>query len=314
MIHVKGLTKLYGNKVGVEDVSFDVGRGAVAGLLGPNGAGKSTIMKLLTGYSAPQAGEITVDGVDVIHDYRTAAVKTGYAPEIPPLFPEMTVEGYLFFVADLKNIKKGDRSAHITMIMEMTRITDVRKRLLKNLSKGYRQRVGIAQALVGFPPVLILDEPTAGLDPTQIAQLRELLHSLGGKHTIILSSHILSEITNLCEEVIIINNGRVTVQKSLKNASEKDSVFLLTLNTSDRDRAISCVRGVKGIIDAMSDNTDDRFFSIRIRFDPEQDEAIETRSALFLALSAAKLPILELVRKRESLEELYLEATVGRVS
>ena len=314
MIHVKGLTKLYGNKVGVEDVSFDVERGAVAGLLGPNGAGKSTIMKLLTGYSAPDAGEITVDGVDVILDYRAAAAKTGYAPEVPPLFPEMTVEGYLFFAADLKNIKKGDRCAHVTMIMEMTRIADVRKRLLKNISKGYKQRVGIAQALVGFPPVLILDEPTAGLDPSQIAQLRELLHSLGGKHTIILSSHILSEISNLCEEVIIINNGRVAVQKNIKNISEKDSVFLLTLNTSDRDRALTCVRGVKGIIDATPDNSDDHVCSIKIRFDPGQDEAMETRSALFFALSAAKLPVLELVRKRESLEELYLEATVGGVS
>ena len=229
MIHAENLTKLYGNKFGIKDVSFRVNKGTVAGLLGPNGAGKSTIMKLLTGYIAPDTGAITIDGVDVIVNYRVAAEKTGYAPEIPPLFPEMTVEGYLFFVADIKGIKKSDRINHVSAIMEMVRVADLRGRLLKNLSKGYKQRVGIAQALIGFPPVLILDEPTAGLDPSQTSQLRELFRSLAGKHTIILSSHILSEISNLCDEIIIINNGKIAIQESLKNGSEQGTIEELYL-------------------------------------------------------------------------------------
>jgi ABC-2 type transport system ATP-binding protein len=302
MIHVKGLTKLYGNKTAVKEVSFDINKGAVAGLLGPNGAGKSTIMKMLTGYLAPDTGEITVDGIDVILDYRSSAVRTGYAPEIPPLFPEMTVEAYMLFAADLKGIKKTDRAKHISAIMEMAGVADVRGRLLKNLSKGYRQRVGVAQALIGFPPVLILDEPTAGLDPTQISQFRELLRSLAGNHTIILSSHILSEISDLCEEIIIINNGKLAAQESIKTSVSGQNVFLLTIKTTGSEYALNSVRAVKGIIEAEPVSSDDESVKIKVRFPSGKDNALETRTALFFALSAAELPILELVREKESLE------------
>lgn len=313
MIHAEGLTKLYGNKVVVEDVSFDVGSGAVAGLLGPNGAGKSTIMKLLTGFIVPDSGEISIDGIDVLRNYRAAAVKIGYAPEIPPIFPDMTVEAYLFFVADIKGVRKSERASHVQVIMEMARVADVRGRLLKNLSKGYRQRVGIAQALVSFPPVLILDEPAAGLDPAQIHQLRELLRSLAGKHTIILSSHILSEISILCDEVIIINNGRVAARERIDNAADGDTTFLLSLKTSDRDRALACVGSVSGIVNAMPAGSMDNGLIIRLQLDPGLDNAVETREALFRALSAAQLPILELVRKRKNLEDIYMRATLGNM-
>jgi ABC-2 type transport system ATP-binding protein len=249
--------------------------------------------------------------VDVVLDYRSAAVKTGYAPEIPPLFPDMTAEDYLGFVANLKGIKKSERTNHVVTIMEMIQIADVRKRLLKNLSKGYRQRVGIAQALIGFPPVLILDEPTAGLDPSQIHQLRELLRSFAGKHTVILSSHILSEISNLCDEVIIINNGKVTALESIKKQAGKGSVFVLTVNTVDTVKALACVRAVPGIAEAEPVKKTDTTVTIKLRFDSGLGDAAEVKSALFYELSAAKLPILELARDRENLEELYLRATVG---
>ena len=311
MVHVEGLTKLYGNRVGVQDVSFDVDAGAVAGLLGPNGAGKSTIMKLLTGYIAPDAGKIMIGDVDAVLDYRAAAAKIGYAPEIPPLFPDMTVEDYLYFAADLKGVKREERTAHIAAIMEMIRIVDVRGRLLKNLSKGYKQRVGIAQALIGFPPVLILDEPAAGLDPSQIAQLRELLRSLAGKHTIILSSHILSEISSLCEDVVIINNGRIAAQEKIQNVPGKSSTFLLTLKTTDREGALNCVGAVQGVIEVTPAGSDGTAFSMKLRLDPRQEDAIEIRSALSHALSLAKLPILELTRERENLEDIYMRSTVG---
>ena len=315
MIHVEGLTKLYGNRVGVAGVSFDVDEGKVAGLLGPNGAGKSTIMKLLTGYLAPDSGQVTIGDVDVVLDYRAAASKIGYAPEIPPLFPDMTVHDYLYFVADLKGIKKSDRITHINTVMEMSRIVDVGRRLIKNLSKGYKQRVGIAQALIAFPPVLILDEPASGLDPTQIAQLRELLRSLAGKHTIILSSHILAEIGSLCEEVIVINNGRVAAQEKINNDQDKGSTFLLVLRTNDRDKALACAGSVPGVAEALPVSSDSETFSIKVQFNPGKKGAAENtiaaRTALFHALSVAKLPILELVRERENLEDLYMRVTVG---
>jgi ABC-2 type transport system ATP-binding protein len=318
MIHVENLTKLYGNKVGVEDISFTVERGVVAGLLGPNGAGKSTIMKLLTGYIVPTAGSITIDGEDVIKNPRKSAVKTGYAPEIPPLYPDMIVEDYLDFAADIKGVKRTERTAHVAEVMEMACVSNVKKRLLKNLSKGYKQRVGIAQSLIGFPPVLILDEPTAGLDPAQIAQIRELLRSLAGKHTIILSSHILSEISHVCAQIIIISNGRVAAQESAKTLLADEHVFLLTLKAKNAASALSCVSAVPGIVSAsvaevpgvdtdkaaVAENNDR--CCLRVKFEGGD----ETKEVLFHALAAAKLPILELVTERRSLEQVFLQATI----
>jgi ABC-2 type transport system ATP-binding protein len=310
MINVENLTKLYGNKVGVEDVSFTVERGAVAGLLGPNGAGKSTIMKLLTGYIVPTEGSITIDGEDVIKNPRRSALKTGYAPEVPPLYPDMLVEDYLIFAADIKGVKRRELAAHVGELMEMVSVSNVKKRLLKNLSKGYRQRVGIAQALIGFPPVLILDEPTAGLDPAQITQVRELLRGLAGKHTIILSSHILSEISHVCTQIIIISNGRVAAQESAKTLLEEEHVFLLTVKVKNTAAALGCVSAVPGIVsaDTMPGTAEiDGRCCLRVKFEGGD----ETKEALFHALAAAKLPILELTTERQSLEQVFLRATAG---
>jgi ABC-2 type transport system ATP-binding protein len=316
MIQVDGLTKLYGNKLGVEEVSFTVDRGVVAGLLGPNGAGKSTIMKLLTGYIAPTAGSIEVDGTDITENPRGAALKTGYAPEIPPLYPDMTVEAYLGFAADLKGIKRKERAAHVAKVMELVSVSDVRGRLLKNLSKGYRQRAGIAQALIGFPPILILDEPTAGLDPVQITQMRELLCSLAGKHTIIVSSHILSEISRVCGQIIIISNGRVVARESAKNLLEGENVFLVTLKADNVSRALACVRAVPGVAfaedaPAVPEDAQAADAGGRCRLRVKLEGGDETRVALFRSLASADLPILELTGERQTLEQVFLRATAG---
>jgi ABC-2 type transport system ATP-binding protein len=321
MIQVDGLTKLYGNKTGIEEVSFIVERGVVAGLLGPNGAGKSTIMKLLTGYITPTEGSIRVDGIDVTENPREAAMKTGYAPEIPPLYPDMTVESYLNFAADVKGVKRSERSGHVADIMEMVSVSSVKGRLLKNLSKGYRQRAGIAQALIGFPPVLILDEPTAGLDPAQTAQLRGLLRDLAGKHTIILSSHILSEISQVCGQIIIISNGRVAAQESAQNLLAGGNVFLLTLKADNGARALDCVRTVPGVVSAeavptvlgplaVSSASGVGHCCLRITFEGGE----EAQVALFRSLAAADLPILELRSEGQSLEQVFLRATAGILS
>jgi ABC-2 type transport system ATP-binding protein len=254
----------------------------------------------------------------VIKNPRKSAVKTGYAPEIPPLYPDMLVEDYLVFAADIKGVKRPERTAHVAEIMEMVSVSNVKKRLLKNLSKGYRQRGGIAQALIGFPPVLILDEPTAGLDPAQIAQIRELLLSLAGKHTIILSSHILSEISHVCAQIIIISNGRVAAQESAKTLLEDEHVFLLTLKAKNTAGALSCVSAVPGIVSAVvvagvpagDTETDGRCRDGCCRLRVKFEGGDETKAALFHALAAAKLPILELTTERRSLEQVFLQATV----
>ena len=209
MIEVKNLTKYYGSKMGVEDVSFTIQKGEIVGLLGPNGAGKSTIMKMINGYFPPTSGTILVDGHNVVEEPREDAACIGFLPEIPPLYVEMVVEDYLMFIAQIRGVPRAERKEHIGHVMELASISHVRDRLIKNLSKGYRQRVGLAQALVNLPEVLMLDEPTVGLDPKQITEVRDLIKELSKEHTVILSSHILSEINAICEKVIIINRGRL---------------------------------------------------------------------------------------------------------
>ena len=228
MIEVSSLTKKYGNFLAVDDVSFTINRGEVVGFLGPNGAGKSTIMNILTGYLSLTGGKVTVDGYDVLEQPEQAKRRIGYLPEIPPLYTDMTVLEYLYFIYDLKKVKFPKRM-HIEEIVNLVKIKEVENRLIKTLSKGYRQRVGIAQALVGNPDVLILDEPTVGLDPKQIIEIRDLIARLGKNHTIILSSHILSEIQAVCERVIIINRGHLvaddTPTELSKNLSKDHSVI-----------------------------------------------------------------------------------------
>ena len=209
MIEVENLTKKYGSHVAVDNLSFRVERGMIYGFLGPNGAGKSTTMNMMTGYIAATSGTVKINGYDILKNPEQAKKSIGYLPELPPVYPDMTVYEYLRFVAELKKVKKNERQAQIEDVMKQTQIEDVKGRLIKNLSKGYKQRVGLAQAIIGYPEVIILDEPTVGLDPKQIIEIRELIRELAKKHTIILSSHILSEVSAVCDHIMIISKGRL---------------------------------------------------------------------------------------------------------
>lgn len=220
MIEIKNVTKRYGTKLAVDDVTFTINKGEVLGFLGRNGAGKSTTMNIVTGYISATSGQVLVDGMDILEEPRQAKRCIGYLPEQPPLYMDMTVEEYLYFVCDIKEVRKRNQKAHLEDIYELVKIADVRKRLIKNLSKGYKQRVGLAQALVGNPDVIIMDEPTVGLDPRQIIEIRRLIRDLGHNHTVVLSSHILHEVSDVCDRVVIINNGKIVAQDSLEHLTQ----------------------------------------------------------------------------------------------
>lgn len=308
MVEVKGLTKYYGDKLGAKDVSFSIEEGELVGLLGPNGAGKSTIMKMVTGYLMPTSGSIRIKGIDVVENPQAAAALIGFLPEQPPLYMDMTVEEYLLFVAGIKGVKKAERWAMATRVMETVSIAEVKGRIIKNLSKGYRQRVGLAQALMGKSELLILDEPTVGLDPKQIAEVRALLVELKKTHTIILSSHILSEINMICEKIIIINRGRIVAQDTTKNIEEGNLAgerYLLKLR-ADKTAAHAVISSVEGIRSAQEDGEaageGNCAFVIAC-------QSQETRVRLFEALAKAGMPILELSKKTSTLEQAFLRLT-----
>ena len=220
MIEVRNLVKKYGSHMAVNHLNFTIEKGKIYGFLGPNGAGKSTTMNMITGYIASTEGEILIDGHNILEEPEEAKKKIGYLPEIPPLYVDMTVSEYLKFVAELKSIPKEKRSGNINEVMSTTKLQSVKDRLIKNLSKGYRQRVGLAQALLGYPEIIILDEPTVGLDPKQIIEIRDLIKSLGNKHTVILSSHILSEVSAVCDHVLIIDKGKLVASDTPENLSK----------------------------------------------------------------------------------------------
>ena len=231
MLKVEHLTKKYGKRTVVNDLSFTADKGEILGLLGPNGAGKSTTMNMLTGYLAPDRGTIVLDDKDLTNPKNRKKVLIGYMPEVPPLYNDMTVREYLLFAAELKGIKHSERKAKVASLMEETAVTDVKDRLIKNLSKGYRQRVGFACAIIGDPELIILDEPTAGLDPRQIVAMRELILSLKKDHLVILSSHILSEIEEVCDHVLIISKGKLVLSDNTEHLLEEhdeslEDVFL----------------------------------------------------------------------------------------
>ena len=252
MIKVTGLSKRYGTHLAVNNVNFNIEKGEVIGFLGPNGAGKSTIMNILTGYLSLTQGKVTIDGFDILENPEEAKKRIGYLPEIPPLYVDMKVREYLNFIYDLKKVK-FPKKPHIDEVLKLVKIDHVQNRLIKNLSKGYRQRVGFAQALIGNPDVLILDEPTVGLDPNQIIEIRNLISRLGKNHTIILSSHILSEIQAVCKRVIIINKGEIIADDTAENLSDKISserslVARIAAGEQDMIDALSTVKGVKSVI------------------------------------------------------------------
>lgn len=308
MIEVTGLTKRYGNHTAVDHLSFKVEKGQIYGFLGPNGAGKSTTMNIITGYLAATEGTVTIDGHDVGLEPEEAKKCVGYLPELPPLYMDMTVEEYLRFAAELKKVPKAERREQVEQVMDMTRIADMRGRLIKNLSKGYRQRVGLAQALLGSPEVLILDEPSVGLDPKQIIEIRDLIRELGKSHTIILSSHILSEVSAVCDHVMIISHGKLVASDSpegLQKLMSGGQELRLTVKGSYR-MLQEAVADMKGIAQMESwGSASEGCCNVLIRTEKEQD----IREALFYLLAEKRLPILSMTLSERSLEDIFLELT-----
>ena len=281
VIEVSGLTKRYGKNTAVDHLSFRVKKGQIYGFLGPNGAGKTTTMNMLTGYLAPTEGQIRIDGHDISEVPVEARRRIGYLPEIPPLYLDMTPLEYLRFAAELKGVAKEKRESEVERVMEKTQIQDMQERLIRHLSKGYRQRVGLAQALLGDPEVLILDEPMVGLDPKQIIEIRELIRSLGKKHTVILSSHILSEITSICDHVMIISHGKLAASDTPENLShymKNSDVCELKIRGSREacDQARELLKRVKGLeITASAASLEDVFLELTSS-EPEKDEEAKT--------------------------------------
>ena len=307
MITISNLTKRYGSKFALDHISFDVKKGEVLGFLGPNGAGKSTTMNIITGYTACSEGTVTVDGYDIIENPIEVKKRIGYLPEIPPLYLDMIVWDYLDFVYELKKIKTDDREKHIQGIVDMVKINDVKKRKIGNLSKGYKQRVGLAGALIGDPPVLILDEPTVGLDPKQIIEMRNVIKKLGKEKTIILSSHILSEISAVCDRVIIINKGKFVAEDTPANLSKKigESKRMMISVSGDREKAEEILNSFEGISNVMcvssSNDAYDFEFDAKINADG--------RKKLFFAFAEKSMPILAQKEVEASLEDIFLELT-----
>ena len=313
MIEVRNLTKKYGDHFAVQDISFSLEKGKIYGLLGPNGAGKSTTMNIMTGYIAATSGEVIIEGHDIFKEAEEAKKHIGYLPEIPPLYMDMTVWEYLFTVADLKGVPKSERKSMIRDVMEKVMITNMKDRLIKNLSKGYKQRVGIAQTLIGNPDIIILDEPTVGLDPKQIIEIRTLIKQLGEDHTVLISSHILSEIGAVCDHVVIINKGHLVVSDSTENLEKlfkgQDILCLSAQGELEKIQAILREFPALSIADMKEAEEADTYrFQLKV-----QDQA-DYRKQLFFRFAEAGIPLLEISRAGMSLEDIFLEITEeGRV-
>ena len=308
MIEVTNLTKKYGDHIAVDHLSFRVEKGQIYGFLGPNGAGKSTTMNIITGYLAATEGTVTIDGKDIQKDPEEAKRAIGYLPELPPLYVDMTVREYLEFVAELKKVPKKEREQQISEVMEMTQITDMQQRLIKNLSKGYRQRVGLAQAILGYPEVIILDEPTVGLDPKQIIEIRDLIRKLGEDHTVILSSHILSEVSAVCDHIMIIANGKLVASDSPENLQKLMSGSMeLDLEVKGSIAAVKSALQEISQIDRIEENTEASKNIAKLKVISKENADI--REQVFYALADAKLPILEMTHAEKSLEDIFLELT-----
>lgn len=307
MIEIKNLTKRYGKKRAVDNVSFTVEKGEILGFLGPNGAGKTTTMNILTGYISSNEGSITVDGFDILKNPEEVKKRIGYLPENPPLYLDMTVIDYLNFVYDLKNVKLTKKE-HIIEIMNLVKITDVSMRLIKNLSKGYKQRVGLAQALIGNPEILVLDEPTVGLDPKQINEIRDLIKKLGKERTIILSSHILPEVSAICERVIIISKGKIVASDTLENISKNISgtTTIVTRIEGKLDDVTSIISSIDGVNSVTSKPCVDEGAN---DYKISTNEGFDIRKPLFFALSEKQFPILLLSKQTLSLEDVFLQLT-----
>ena len=308
MIEVQNLTKTYGQITAVNNISFTVEKGEIVGFLGPNGAGKSTTMNIITGFIPSTEGTVKVDGYDIMENPKEVKKRIGYLPELPPLYMDMTVQDYLYFSSELKSVDKKKRKGQINEIMELVRITDVRKRLIKNLSKGYKQRVGLAQALIGNPEVLILDEPTVGLDPKQIIEIRRLIKALGKEHTIILSSHILPEVSAICERVIIINKGEIAAIDTPENLSkgfDNSSKFSIRI-AGPKNSVLNLLKGVYGV---KSVDVNERKEQDVNDYIVDSTTEVDVRRPIFYELAKYGYPILELKSLSMSLEDIFLQLT-----
>lgn len=309
MIEVKNLTKRYGSHFAVDDLSFTVEKGQIYGFLGPNGAGKSTTMNIMTGYLGATKGTVLINGHDILKEPQEARKCIGYLPEQPPLYMEMTVSEYLKFAAELKKIPRSERETQIDKVVRMARLRDVMDRMIQNLSKGFRQRVGLAQAILGFPEIIILDEPTVGLDPKQIIEIRELIRKLAKEHTVILSSHILAEVREVCDHILIISNGKLAAcdtPENLENLmSGSGRVEIEAKGTVNEVKKI--VGKIRQVKQADYQEKDSGVTEAQIYTDGKED----IREVIFMAFSEAKLPLLTLKESKSSLEEIFLELTQG---
>ena len=312
MIEVQQLTKRYGPVTAVEDISFRVERGEIFGFLGPNGAGKTTTMRILTGYMPATQGKAIVAGFDVFEQPIEAKRRTGYLPETPPLYPDMTVVEYLNFVSKLKGVLPADRKARVRAVMERTRIDDMANRQCAKLSKGYRQRVGLAQAIIHNPDVLILDEPTAGLDPKQIIETRELIKELAGDHTIILSTHILPEVSQTCDRVVIINKGHVVAVDTPNNLTARlrgSETMYLEVDTEGAD-AIPTLTGIPGAVRVVEST---RRGTV-VGYEVESEQGQDIRRQLARTIVTSGWGLLEFRPMRMSLEEIFLSLTTDETT
>lgn len=307
MIEVKDLVKKYGSHLAVDHLSFTLESGKIYGFLGPNGAGKSTTMNIMTGYLGATQGSVLIDGHDILKEPEEAKKHIGYLPELPPLYMDMTVQEYLEFAAELKKLPKEKRESDISEVMKLTRLQDVSNRLIKNLSKGYKQRVGLAQAILGFPEIIILDEPTVGLDPKQIIEIRELIRTLSKKHTVILSSHILAEVREVCDYILIISKGKLVASDTPENLELlRNGASSLELEVKAAPETARAILSTIDDIDAMEMHSENENLT-RVKL--ETKNGADIREAVFYAFAEEKCPLLEMKTAKASLEDIFMELT-----
>lgn len=305
MIEINNLVKNYGPKFAVDDISFKVSKGEIVGFLGPNGAGKSTTMNILTGYLSSTSGEAKVGGIDILENPSEAKKLIGFLPEQPPLYMDMKVDEYLNFVYEIKHCRLN-REKHLAEVRQVTKIEDVKNRLIKNLSKGYRQRVGIAQALIGNPPVIIFDEPTVGLDPKQIIEIRNLIRNLGQTHTVILSTHILSEVQAICDRIIIINEGKIIADEKTENITrvvEENRQYTVKICGPQRE-VLAALKNINGVVSA--EVTGEREMD-SYTYLVEAERGVDIRKPVFYAMSERSWPIIGMEAVGMNLEEVFIK-------
>lgn len=305
MIEINNLVKNYGPKFAVDDISFKVAQGEIVGFLGPNGAGKSTTMNILTGYLSSTSGEAKVGGIDILENPYEAKKLIGFLPEQPPLYMDMKVDEYLNFAYELKRCKLN-REKHLAEVRQVTKIDDVKSRLIKNLSKGYRQRVGVAQALIGNPPVIIFDEPTVGLDPKQIIEIRNLIRNLGQTHTVVLSTHILSEVQAICDRIIIINEGKIIADEKTENITRvvEDNRRCTVKICGPQREVLSALKNINGVVSA--ELTGDREVD-SYTYLVEAERGVDIRKPVFYAMSERSWPIIGVEAVGMNLEDVFIK-------